>query len=35
MTFGIKVFNQGNIIASDFEITDYIPSGYHLADPTS
>jgi len=34
ITFGIKVFNQGNIIASDFEITDYIPSGYQLADPT-
>lgn len=26
ITFGIKVFNQGNTTASDFEITDYIPS---------
>lgn len=32
ITFGIKVFNQGNTTASDFEITDYIPSGYQLAD---
>ena len=28
VTFDITVFNQGNVTASDIEVTDYIPSGF-------
>jgi len=32
VTFTITVFNQGTLIASDVEVTDYIPNGFQLAD---
>ncbi|AQG80375.1 hypothetical protein AWR27_14215 [Spirosoma montaniterrae] len=33
VTFTITVFNQGNVTASNVQITDYIPAGLTLNDP--
>jgi len=32
VTFTITVFNQGTIPASNIEVTDYVPTGFQLAD---